>query len=127
MATMYFVRTSARPQVEGYISGVKEAYGKSHFSDFTISNDAGVVAAVRADYTGPGLRVGDRVRVRFVQYNRKLLELTMLSGSFTGWELRESSGEWGGAWMGLVGVACGMGAWRAWGKSVSSNGAVAGN
>jgi uncharacterized membrane protein len=88
--TFCFIRNSPRPEIEGWISGVR--HSRSGSSVFTLSTPEGRTASIRASYIGPGLRDGDRARVRYVQYNHALLDLTMLSGSYTGWQLHESAG-----------------------------------
>ena len=79
-------------------------------SRFNLTDDSGRVTSIRCRYTGPGLREGDRAWVRYLEYNHTLIELTMLSGPYTGWRLQESAGEWGGGWFAVVGVVCGVGA-----------------
>ena len=109
--TAYFIHTSARMQVEGNLWAVSDSTETSS-SQFKVTDDSGQVATIRCRYSGPGLREGDRVRVRYVEYNRTLIELTMLTGSYTGWVLQESAGEWGFAWFALIGLVCAVSAYR---------------
>ena len=60
---------------------------------FRLTDNSGKVTTLYCRYSGPGLREGDRARVRYVEFNKKMLELTMLTGSYTGWHFEESSGE----------------------------------
>ena len=54
--------------------------------------------------------------MRYVAYNRKLLELDMLTGPYQVWHLRESSGE-RGCWVWVaIGAVCGFFAYRQFGK-----------
>jgi hypothetical protein len=62
---------------------------------------------------------GERARVRYVAYNRKLVEMDMLTGPFQKWHLQESSGEqgyWG--WV-AIGAVCGFFAYRQMVKIIS--------
>ena len=106
------IRTSSRPVVEGNIWGVNEPVNNKYSSSFNVTNDSGQATLIRCRYDGPGLREGDRARVRYVEYNHQLLELTMLTGSYTGWGFKESSGEPGYAVWALMGVACGFAGWH---------------
>jgi hypothetical protein len=55
---------------------------------------------------------GELTRVRYVSYNRKLVEMDMLTGPYGAWHLRESSGEQGcWAWV-AIGVVCGFAGYR---------------
>lgn len=82
-----------------------------------ITDAAGHAIMIRCRYRGPGLVEGERARVRYVAYNRTLLELDMLSGSYQAWHLRESSGEQGCWWWATIGVVCGFFAYRQLAKS----------
>jgi hypothetical protein len=107
--TFTLIRTSPRTVVEGNIWAVVNG---SDSSSFRVTDDSGHVAMVRCRYDGSGLRERERARVRYVEYNRKLIEMTMLSGPSTGWRIEESSGEWGWlVWVGL-GFVCGVAGWR---------------
>ena len=108
LLTFYFVRTSPRLQVEGNLWGAHRYQSRSGGSVFSVTADSGEVATVRCNYEGPGLREGDRVRVRYISYNGKLLNMTVLSGPYTGWELRESGAVWSGLMMAAVGLICGV-------------------
>jgi hypothetical protein len=116
LLTTYFIRTSARPLVEGNIWGVSEPVRTSSAA-FKLTLDSGRAVAIHCRYDGPGLREGDRARVRYVEYNQKLLELTMLTGSYTGWHFEESSGELSGELFGLIGLVCGFAGWRTLAKA----------
>ncbi len=107
VAQAYFIHTSARPVVEGNIWAVSEPVRGSS-PGFRITDGSGRATAIRCSYDGPGLREGDKARVRYVAYNLKLVELTMLTGSYTGWHLEEPSGERDSLFWGLVGFSCGF-------------------
>jgi hypothetical protein len=106
--SLYFVRTSPRPIVEGNIWGVSEPVNSKYNPSFHITDDSGQATLIRCKYDGAGLREGERARVRYVEYNHQLLELTMLTGPTTGWGFKESSGEPGYAVWTLMGVVCGL-------------------
>jgi hypothetical protein len=112
MVSPYLIRMSPRPVVEGNIWGVNEPVSNKYSSSFNVTNDSGQSTWIRCRYDGPGLREGDRARVRYVGYNHQLLELTMLTGPSTGWGFKESSGEPGYAVWALMGVVCGFAGWR---------------
>jgi hypothetical protein len=84
LATLAFVQSSPRREVTGAISEPIR-----NGSSFRIATDAGQLVSIRCRYSGNGLREGARVRVRYVEYNRRLLELTMLNGPYEGWQLEE--------------------------------------
>lgn len=107
LATFYLVRTSPRLGIEGNIWDVHRIQSKSGGSQFRVTSDSGRVVVVRCRYRGPGLREGDRVRVRYIAYNQHLLELTMLSGPFEGWELEEPSQDWSWLVLAGLGLVCG--------------------
>lgn len=111
LLTDLMIRSSKRLLVDGNIWAIHQSHGKSSGTNFLITTEAGTVESVRCRYDGPGLREGDRARVHFLEYNRKLLALQMLSGPYEGWELRESSGE-GSYWViAGVGVICWLAAY----------------
>ncbi len=117
LATSYCIRTSARVVVEGNIWAVGEPMrGASHFK---VTDDSGQVASIRCKYRGPGLREGERARIRYIAYNGTLVELTMLTGPYAGWELEESAGELSPLLFAGVGGVCGLAGWRVWRKGVA--------
>jgi hypothetical protein len=114
LATSYCIRTSAGVVVEGNIWAVGQPMrGASHFK---VTDDSGQVTSIRCKYRGPGLREGDRARIQYIAYNGTLVELTMLTGSYAGWELEESTGEVGPLLFAGVGLVCGLVGWRVWRK-----------
>lgn len=109
MVSFQLIRSSPRPVVEGNLWDIREMFSsKTHSTRFMITNDAGYAVPIQCRYTGPGLVQGERARVRYVAYNRKLLELDMLTGPFQAWHLRESSGEQGCWWWVAIGLVCGF-------------------
>jgi len=112
------IHNSPQPVVEGNLWGIHELFStKQHSSRFMITDASGHAVEIRCQYTGPGLVEGERARVRYVAYSKKLLELDMLSGPYQLWHLRESSGEagcWG--WI-AIGVVCGVVSYRQWAVS----------
>ena len=81
------------------------------FRDAHWKDDLGEWLARGADGK-PGTFQVDLARVRYVSYNRKLLEMNMLPGPYGAWHLRESSGEQGcWAWV-AIGVVCGFAGYR---------------
>ena len=77
-----------------------------------ITDAAGHAVLIRCRYRGPGLVRGERARVRYVEYNGKLVEMDMLTGPFQKWHLQESSGEQGWWWWAAIGAVCGCVAYR---------------
>ncbi|HEY5220086.1 MAG TPA: hypothetical protein VIJ16_09780, partial [Gemmatimonadaceae bacterium] len=77
-----------------------------------VTGDSGAVVKILSVYDGPGLREGDRARVRYVQYNRRLTEFTALSGPYTGWHFEESPGERTAVAFTVIGLLCGLVGWR---------------
>ena len=107
------IYNSPRPVVEGNLWDVRElSSSKVSSSRFMITDSSGHAVLIRCAYRGPGLVAGERARVRYVAYNRKLLEMDMLSGPYQVWHLRETSGEQGyWVWV-AVGAVCGLFAYR---------------
>lgn len=118
LTTSYCIRTSARVVVEGNIWDVREAIRAS--ASFKVTDDAGGVTSIRCKYRGQGLREGDRARIRYIVYNGRLMELTMLTGPYAGWELEEPAGEVGPLLFAAVGVVSGLAGWRVWRKGVGT-------
>jgi hypothetical protein len=124
LVSLYLIRTSAQPVVEGNIWGVKEPVNSKYGPTFNVTNDSGQSTLIRCKYDGSGLREGERARVRYIEYNHQLLQLTMLTGPSTGWGFEESSGERGYAVWVLMGAACGLAGWRQWRKIVPESAAA---
>jgi hypothetical protein len=106
--TICFIRTSARPVIEGNVWAVANGGVRSRGSSFNVTGESGTVAKIRCAYDGPGLREGDRARVRYVLYNRRLIEFAALSGSYAGWHFEEPAGERSAAAFAAIGLACGF-------------------
>lgn len=117
LVSFQLTHSSPRPTVEGNLWDIRELYStKSHSSRFMITDAGGHAVQILCSYSGPGLVEGERARVRYVEYNRKLIEMEMLTGPYQLWHLRESSGErgcWG--WV-AIGLVCGFFAYRQLGK-----------
>jgi hypothetical protein len=77
-----------------------------------ITDAFGHAVQIRCRYSGPGFVQGERARVRYVAYNRELLEMDMLTCPYQRWHLRESSGELGCWWLVAIGVVCVFFAYR---------------
>jgi hypothetical protein len=110
LVSFLFIHNSPRPVVEGNLWDIREI--EEHSTRFMITDAAGHAVLIRCGYSGPGFVEGERARVRYVEYNRKLVEMDMLTGSYQQWHLRESSGEqgcWG--WV-AIGAVCGFFAYR---------------
>lgn len=107
------IHNSPRPVVEGNLWDIHEQFSRGvNSSRFNITDAMGSAVMIRCKYSGPGLVQGERARVRYVEYDGKLLELDMLTGPYGAWHLRESSGENGyWAWV-AMGVVCGFVAYR---------------
>lgn len=103
------IHNSPRPVVEGNLWDIREGQDSSRFM---ITDAAGHAVMILCNYSGPGLVEGEQALARYVAYNRKLLDLDMLTGPHLAWHLRESAGEQGcWAWV-LIGVACGFAGYR---------------
>jgi hypothetical protein len=113
LANFHLIHNSPRLVVEGNLWDIRLPSGGDESSTwFMITDATGHAVPIRCKYTGAGLLVGERARVRYVEYNRKLLEMDMLTGPYRGWHLRESSGELGWWFWVAVGVICGFAAYR---------------
>jgi hypothetical protein len=109
LVSFQFIHNSPRQVVEGNLWDIREGTSSTQFM---ITDAAGHAVLIRCTYRGPGLVKGERARVRYVAYNRKLVEMEMLTGSYQAWHLLESSGEEGyWAWV-AIGVVCGFFAYR---------------
>jgi hypothetical protein len=106
--TSWFIRTSARPVIEGNLWAVANGGVRSRGSSFKMTAPSGDVATIHCLYDGPGLREGDRARVRYVAYNRRLLEFTGLSGPYTGWHFEEPAGERIAVAFAVIGLVCAL-------------------
>lgn len=113
LVTMLLIHNSPRPVVEGNLWDAREVFSRqARGSRFMITDAAGQAVQIRCNYTGPGLAEGERARVRYVAYNRKLLDMDMLSGPYQAWHLHESSDE-AGYWLWVAtGVVVGFFAYR---------------
>jgi hypothetical protein len=113
LVSMLLIRNSPRPVVEGNLWDIRgQNSSEEHSTQFRITDAAGQAVQIRCWYSGPGFVAGERARVRYVAYNRKLLEMDMLTGSYQKWHLRESPGELGWWWWVAVGVFCGSFGYR---------------
>jgi hypothetical protein len=107
------IHNSPRPVVEGNLWDIREHFGSgAHSTQFMIADAAGHAVLIRCRYSGPGFVQGERARVRYVAYNRKLVEMDMLTGSYQEWHLRESSGEQGYWGLVAIGAVCAFFAYR---------------
>ncbi|HEY4263553.1 MAG TPA: hypothetical protein VGM98_25545 [Schlesneria sp.] len=116
LLSSYFVRNSPRPEAIGTIENLRRTSGKSAGSQFFLAVNGGPIFALRTRYHGYGIQEGEVAKVRFVEYSRSVLELTMLSGSDQGWQLTESDGSVTYLLLSLAGVACWWGAFRVYRK-----------
>jgi hypothetical protein len=62
------------------------------------------------------MQQGELAKVRFLEYNQNILDLTMLSGPTQGWHLTESDGSTTYLLVSLAGVAFWCGAFRVYRK-----------
>jgi hypothetical protein len=124
LMSIYMIRTSARPVVEGNIWGVSEPISSKYSPSFKVTNDSGQVTLIRCKYGGPGLREGDRARIHYVEYNHQLLEFKTLTGPYTGWSFEERSSERGYALFAVLGAACGFAGWLRWRKPAAKGAAA---
>jgi hypothetical protein len=109
LVNFQFIHNSPRTVVEGNLWNIRQLFRSS---TFMISDTTGHAVLTRCTYTGPGLVQGERARVRYVAYNRKLVDMDMLTGSYQAWHLQESSGkEDYQAWV-AIGLLCGFFAYR---------------
>lgn len=113
LVNFQLIHSSLRPVVEGNLRDIRELHNDAERStQFMITDAAGHAVQVLCRYTGPGLVEGERARLRYVAYNQKLLDLDMLTGSYTTWHLRESSGENDYWWLVGIGAVFGFVAFR---------------
>jgi hypothetical protein len=110
LVSFQLIHNSPQPVVEGNLWDIRQPMHGG--AQFKITDRAGRAVQIRCTYNGPGLVGGERARVRYVEYNGKLIAMDMLGGSYQAWHLRETSGEngcWGWVCAGLV---CGFFAYR---------------
>lgn len=113
-----FIHNSPRPVVEGNLWDIRASSFRSNSStQFRVTDATGQAVVIRCRYYGPGFQEGERARVRYVAYNRKLLEMDMLTGPYGAWHLRESSGEYGFLAWAAIGLICGFAGYRQFGKA----------
>jgi len=119
LATIYLLRTSARPEVEGNVWGISGSGPRTHGSQFRVTTASGdVVMFHTSSHELPRSLEGERVRARYVVYNRKVIEFAVLSGPYGAWAFREPDGQLQASLLGIVGLICGMGAYGQLRKSV---------
>jgi hypothetical protein len=105
LANFELIRNSPQPVVEGNLWDIRDRFTGSQFM---VTNATGHAVPIRCRYTGPGLVQGERATVRYVAYNGKLVQMEILTGSYQGWHLVESPGEWGyWVWV-AAGLGCGL-------------------
>lgn len=118
LVNFQLIHDSPRPVVEGNLWDIRDAF-RTNSSSFMITDATGHAVLIRCRYRVPGSVQGERARVRYVAYNRKLVEMDMLTGPFQKWHLRESSGEQGyWVWV-AIGAVCGFFAYRQRAKILS--------
>ena len=110
LVSFQLIHNSPLRVVEGNLWDIRVSSADS--TRFMITDAGGHAVLIQCRYTGPGLLQGERARVRYVAYNRKLVELDMLTGPFQVWHLRESSGEQDCWWWVAIGVVCAFFAYR---------------
>jgi hypothetical protein len=111
LLSFQLIHNSPRPVVEGNLWNIQGQF-RSGGTRFMVTDASGRAVLIRCGYRGPGLVQGERARVSYVAYNRKLAEMEMLSGPFKGWHLREATGEEGcWSWV-AIGAVCGLFAFR---------------
>jgi drug/metabolite transporter (DMT)-like permease len=113
LVNVQLIHKSPRLVVEGNLWDIRDRFGSgTELNQFMITDAAGHAVLIRCRYSGPGLVQGERARVRYVAYNRKLVEMDMLTGPYQKWHLLESSGEQGWWWWVAMGAVCGFFAYR---------------
>ena len=113
LVSFQLIHNSPQPTVEGNLWDIRELYSSSaHSTRFMITDAAGHAVLIQCRYSGPGFIEGERARVRYVEYNKKLVQMEMLTGPYQQWHLRDSSGEQGCWWWVAIGVVCGFFAYR---------------
>ncbi len=123
LANFLLIHNSPRLVVEGNLWDIRDRFGsRTELNQFMITDAAGHAVPIGCRYSGPGLVQGERARVRYVAYNRKLVEMDMLTGSYQAWHLRESSGELGWWWWVAIGTACGFFGYRQLAKISGTDG-----
>jgi hypothetical protein len=105
------ISRSARPTVDGALLDLKQTGGRSKSSYFVLATDQGQSIHMEARYSGPKLQNGQRVHVTFLEEYGAILDLEVLSGSETGWQLHEGDdlgsarlSTWAGACAATFGV-----------------------
>jgi hypothetical protein len=86
----FFILRSPRPEIVGFIGDLHQQDGKSASSSFAILSNAGWSPKLHTQYHGPKIVEGDMARVKYVEYDDVVVELTLLSGIHQGWALKES-------------------------------------
>lgn len=72
------IHKSPRLVVEGNLWDIRDRFGsRTEMNQFMITDATGHAVLIRCRYSGPGLVQGERARVRYVAYNRKLVEMNM--------------------------------------------------
>jgi hypothetical protein len=101
LVNFQLIHKSPRLVVEGNLWDIRDRFGSgTELNQFMVTDAAGHAVLIRCRYSGPGLVQGERARVRYVAYNRKLVEMDMLTGSYQKLHLRNrrASRVGGGGW-----------------------------
>ena len=110
LVNFQLIHNSPQPEVEGNLWAIRQPMNGG--AQFMLTDRAGRAVQIRCRYNGPGLVEGERARVRYVEYNEKLVALDILSGSYQAWHLLESPGERDCWWWVCIGIICGFFAYR---------------
>jgi hypothetical protein len=93
LISSHVLRVSPRPVVNAQIISLKRASSRMDINYITVQpEDGGSRLTVHSEFGGPQIQVGERVHVRYSDYDSGVLELDVLSGPGQGFVLRENDG-----------------------------------
>jgi len=114
LMSIYLSKASERPTITGSIIEIKQFHGKHPSSELIVAAPSGDTARIHSQCQGDWLHVGDVVTVRYVRYDRTLLDLKVMSGGQAGLRLQESDQTLWAGLLAAIGIAFGIGAVHTW-------------
>ena len=113
LCTVLFVAISPRHEVTGSISDLSFHYGKYVSTTLTITGEGFPPPRLRIEGQTPKSIVEkERATARYVEYDRHVTDLKMLSGTTSGWAFHDADGPFFSLFLSLIGAGFLYGAHR---------------
>jgi hypothetical protein len=93
LVSSHVLRVSPQPVVTGKVVAIRLLRSRMDLNYLTMEPDgSNAQLTLHSEYFGQQIQVGERVRVRYSDYDNGVLELEVLSGVGQGFVLRENDG-----------------------------------